>query len=409
MLEDTIPQDSHSENDVSEVLSKSEAANDVSQEKGKRKRSVRTFPTLSYEESLTLGNAIWQYASGQRIRRTTLFDHIGKSPDSGPSRSLITASSKYGITIGGYQADYIELTGTGQVATNPEETPAKRTEANFKLAIGSNSYFDMLYQQFNDMKLPSNSVMVDFLQEQGLEEEECKKGVELFIINSKFIGIIKVLSGSERIIPIEQLMEEQLTFPGDQRVKQQTPEKPEVFEDLSGIGIGFEPNGDKWSKMCFYISPIGEEESEQRKHSDLFLSSIVEPALNEFGFSVVRADNISTPGMITSQIIEHIVNARLVIADLSYHNPNVFYELSLRHTVNLPTIHLIRKSDTIPFDLNNFRTITIDTSSIYTLVPQIESYKTAIGRQVRQLIESPETMDNPISAYLTKAKVNIKK
>ena len=64
-----------------------------SQAKAKRKRITRLFPALTYEECLSLGSAIWEYASGQRIRRLTLFDQIGKSPESGNSRILITASN----------------------------------------------------------------------------------------------------------------------------------------------------------------------------------------------------------------------------------------------------------------------------------------------------------------------------
>src|SRR5947208_2166486 len=63
-----------------------------------RKRTVRTFPAASFEEALTIANAIQQFAAGQPIRRLRLFEQLGKSPDSGPSRQLITNSAKYGLT-----------------------------------------------------------------------------------------------------------------------------------------------------------------------------------------------------------------------------------------------------------------------------------------------------------------------
>lgn len=109
--------------------------------------------------------------------------------------------------------------------------------------------------------------------------------------------------------------------------------------------------------------------------------------------------------MITSQIIEHIIKSEIVVADLSLHNPNVFYELSLRHAQNKPTIHIIRECDKIPFDINTFRTITIDDSSIYTLLPQLESYKAQLSSQVRKLRDCPEEFENPISAYLNAEKI----
>jgi len=51
---------------------------------------------------------------------------------------------------------------------------------------------------------------------------------------------------------------------------------------------------------------------------------------------VIRADKISEPGIITTQIIGHIVDAELVIADLTDKNPNVFYELAIRHAIRNP-------------------------------------------------------------------------
>src|SRR5207245_462681 len=104
----------------------------------------------------------------------------------------------------------------------------------------------------------------------------------------------------------------------------------------SGSGKTPEEPARDWSKICFYVTPIGEPESEQRRHADLFLSALVEPAMAEFGLKVVRADQIGKPGMITAQVLEHVVRSKLVIADLSFHNPNVFYELSVRHTCHLP-------------------------------------------------------------------------
>lgn len=65
----------------------------VGQAKPRRKRVTRLFPALTYEECLSLCNAIWEFASGQRIRRLTLFDQMEKSPESGSSRTLITASN----------------------------------------------------------------------------------------------------------------------------------------------------------------------------------------------------------------------------------------------------------------------------------------------------------------------------
>lgn len=362
--------------------------------KNKKGRSRRTMPfaTMPASECTVIPEGIWKYAAGQNIRRLTLFDQIGKAPESGPSRTLITASSKYGFTKGSTQSEYIELTEDGYIAFNPEESEKRKISAKFRMIIQSNEFFNGLYEKYKNLKLPIKSVLIDSLGEFGLDEVYREDAAELFIANARYIGIIKLLSGAERIVPIEQLIEEC-------NDKEPIKEKAEV----DGIGQSLEcEKASDWDKICFYIAPIGSENSEERKHSDLFLESIVSPAIEGFGFNVVRADNISKPGMITSQIIDYIVNAGLVICDLSFHNPNVFYELSLRHSTKRPTVHIIRKQDGIPFDINDFRTIIIDDTDIYTLIPAIESYKSQIAQQVRQMLDDPDSIDNPILSYLEK-------
>jgi hypothetical protein len=86
-------------------------------------------------------------------------------------------------------------------------------------------------------------------------------------------------------------------------------------------------------KTCFVIAPIGEADSEDRKRSDQVVNFVITPAVAECGYKPIRADKISEQGIITSQVIEHIVNDPLVIADLTKQNANVFYELAIRHAI----------------------------------------------------------------------------
>jgi hypothetical protein len=159
------------------------------------------------------------------------------------------------------------------------------------------------------------------------------------------------------------------------------------------------------SKTCFYITPIGEPSSEERQHADFMLEYVIKPAVEEFGLNVVRADQMGKPGMIGKQIIEQILKAKLVIADLSFHNPNVFYELCLRHTTRLPTVQIKREVDKIPFDLNQYNTISIETRNAYALLPKIQTYVSQVATHVRRALEDSDTGDNPISLYYPSAKL----
>src|SRR5215510_5518346 len=90
-------------------------------------------------------------------------------------------------------------------------------------------------------------------------------------------------------------------------------------------------------KTCFVIAPIGEADSTIRKRPEQVFKYVVEPAARECGYQALRADQIPQPGMITTQAIQHVVEDPLVIADLTGRNPNVFYELAVRHAIGKPT------------------------------------------------------------------------
>jgi signal transduction histidine kinase/ActR/RegA family two-component response regulator len=117
-------------------------------------------------------------------------------------------------------------------------------------------------------------------------------------------------------------------------------------------------------KKCFVISPIGATGSETRIRSDEILNHIIRPVLQEFSYEAIRADEISEFGLVTNQIIEHIVYDDLVICDMTSRNPNVYYELAIRHVVMKPIIQIIDEKEDLPFDVINTRTIKINHRSL---------------------------------------------
>jgi hypothetical protein len=113
-------------------------------------------------------------------------------------------------------------------------------------------------------------------------------------------------------------------------------------------------------KNCFVISPIGDSGSNIRQQADDVLEYIIEPALKAMGVEAVRGDQFSEPGLITSQIVEAILTSDLCIADLSGHNPNVFYELAIAQAARRPVVLLKLIGERIPFDVKDYRIIEYD-------------------------------------------------
>jgi len=105
--------------------------------------------------------------------------------------------------------------------------------------------------------------------------------------------------------------------------------------------------------LCFILSPFKPEFSGSRQ--------VIEDVAIELKIKCVRADDIERPGIIHSDIWEHIQKAAVVVADITDANPNVMLELGVACAIkeHFRVILIIRKeaTDTVPFDLRPFRHI----------------------------------------------------
>jgi hypothetical protein len=150
------------------------------------------------------------------------------------------------------------------------------------------------------------------------------------------------------------------------------------------------------TKKCFVIAPIGEEGSEIRNRSDKVLEHIITPTVEECGYESIRADEISEPGIITSQIIQHLIDDDLVIADLTGRNPNVYYELAIRHVVKKPIVQIIQAGESIPFDVAGTRTIHVDHRDL----DSVANCKRELINQIHSVEKDPSRVDTPISVAI---------
>lgn len=104
-------------------------------------------------------------------------------------------------------------------------------------------------------------------------------------------------------------------------------------------------------RKCFVLMPFAEERKEVYDHA-------IHPAASAAEFDCFRADYADAPRAIISDIIESILTADAIIADLSGSNPNVFYELGVAHTIANKTIMICdRAQEKLPFDLASYRVI----------------------------------------------------
>ena len=151
------------------------------------------------------------------------------------------------------------------------------------------------------------------------------------------------------------------------------------------------------SKKCFFVSPIGEEGSDIRKTSDQLLRHIIQPACASHGLEVQRADQMPDPGSITEAMIHELETADLVIADLTGHNPNVFYEIGYRQARGLPYIHLRQPGTVLPFDVAGTRALNYNLNDL----DEADKARERLGAMIGAALVDTSAPDTSPSAAIT--------
>jgi hypothetical protein len=351
------------------------------------------LPRHTLEQVTGVAKLLDEAFAGQPTPLSQLAKSLRMTPQSSQFRQLISSALGYGI-VNKERANSLTLSEIGRKIVAPRLE--NEAEEGLRRAALNPLIPSLVYSDYNGHPLPSNEYFPVVLSEKyGVPKNRIAQGIKVIVDNARLAGLVQGISSTgQYIVNATGEPSAALTEPNSDA-------RAQGYRQITDAGVD-------WLKTCFHITPIGEENSEQRKHADMMLENLLRPVLKDFGFTAIRADHIERSGLINQQILEYLVRARLCVADLSFNNPNAFYELGVRHVCKLPTIQIIRKGDKIPFDVAQGRTITIDTSDVYTMVGRLESAKRELAEHIRGFQSSNyqgSGNDNPIHVYLPGLKV----
>jgi CheY-like chemotaxis protein len=151
------------------------------------------------------------------------------------------------------------------------------------------------------------------------------------------------------------------------------------------------------NKRCFVVMPFSKTSNEHTtEYWNTFFSNFIKPTVEKLGYSCRRSN--AQPGSIINGLIKELVYADLVLAVLTDFNPNVWYELGIRHASKNGTIMMIEEGQKLPFDISQYGVIMYNDKITGAAV-----FEKNLSDFI-QKIESEKPADSPASGFLTISK-----
>ena len=304
--------------------------------KGKRKRktvvNLAKYPRHSLKKALRIPRSILEQNAGKACSDRESAAFVGVSYN-GPYQSEIGSAKKYGL-LSAPAAKQVEVTELAKLILRPQ-SPGDELEGRRKAVTSAVDISDV-YHHYRGENIPDSQFFENALVDKfKIPRAKVADFSDIFFDNLKFAELVEESNGKQRILDVSH----QATTPS---------EKSERIRKL-GKAVKVDAND-----SCFVMMPFGDPLGK-------YYSSVYEPAVRKAGLNPVRADDdIFGTGKIIDQVWKGITEAKVLIAELTSRNPNVFYELGLAHALQKPVVLVSSNEEDVPFDLKHIRVIYYD-------------------------------------------------
>jgi hypothetical protein len=306
----------------------------VPRKPAKEKSPPAKYPRHAVEKALRIPKAILDQNAGRSctVKEAAAFLGLGEA---GPFQTEVSSGIKYGF-LDRPVAGQIQVTDRAKQILRPQDAEDRLRgirEAVLSAPVISDVYGHYRGEYIPDLQFFHNALSDTF----DVPADKLDEFQDVFLESLRSAELIAESDGKYRVLDV--------TASHDK-----TPGNTPTFKKLDRA-VKVESG-----ESCFVMMPFA------APHGDYY-SKVYKPAIEKAGLRPVRADTeIFGTGKIMDQIWAGIHSAKVLVAELTTRNPNVFYELGLAHALEKPVVLVCGNEADVPFDLKHIRVIYYDTS-----------------------------------------------
>lgn len=296
-------------------------------------RATSNYPRHAIEKTLRIPRAILEQNAGKECSMNDAAKFIGLTKSNGPFGVEVSSALKYG---------FLERPSPNQLKPTELVKQILRPQASddeingYRQAVLNAPVISDVYKHYRGENLPDAKFFSNALTESfKIPAEKISEFTEVFMDSLNIAKLTEKVGDKLRILDIT-------TENSSPIVTNSEFKKLSKAASVSATDTCF--------VMMPFAAPLGE-----------YYSKIYEPAIEKAGLKAVRADDdIFGTGKIIDQIWSGITSAKVLIAELTSRNPNVYYELGIAHALKKPVVLVCSNEHDVPFDLKHIRVIYYD-------------------------------------------------
>jgi hypothetical protein len=323
------------------------------------------YPRYAVDKALRVPKAILEQNAGKECTDREAAQFLGVSL-SGAVQVEINSALKYGF-LRRPAPGRLEVTDLARKAIRPQEP--KDVIESYRTAVLRAPDMSAVYKHYRGENLPDDQFFDNALTDNfKIPQEKLSEFKSIFIDSLKAAKLIEEHGDKMRVLDVSQ------EIPAFN-------EGPEIKK--LGKAAGIDAND-----TCFVVMPFEPPLGD-------YYSLIYEQAIVKAGLKPVRADaEIFGTGKIMDQIWAGINSAKVLVAELTTRNPNVFYELGIAHALRKPVVLISSNEGDVPFDVRHIRVIYYDVNDPFWGSKLLDK----VAENIISAIKNPEEaiFNNPV-------------